>query len=61
MNGPPRGANVTSDQSSYDIIYKDIVISSKLGTYNGSSVSSANTTTWSYNLQNDNFMFFFYN
>jgi hypothetical protein len=38
-NGPPRGSNVVSDQSSYDLVYKDIVISSELGTQNGNTVS----------------------
>jgi len=55
VNGPPRGANVTADQSSYDIIYKDVIINNSLGSYNGSAQNSSNTTTWSYNLQNDNF------
>jgi len=26
LNGPPKGQNTTSDQSSYDIIFKDIII-----------------------------------
>lgn len=30
VNGPPRGSNVVSDQSSYDIIFKDIIVSSTL-------------------------------
>ena len=29
VNGPPRGSNVTSDQSSYDIIFKDIIVKSE--------------------------------
>jgi hypothetical protein len=29
MNGPPRGSNITSDQSSYDIIFKDIIVKSE--------------------------------
>jgi len=29
MNGPPRGSNITSDQSSYDILFKDIIIKSE--------------------------------
>ena len=29
MNGAPRGSNVTSDQSSYDIIFKDIIVKSE--------------------------------
>jgi hypothetical protein len=28
-NGPPRGPNVTSDQTSYDIIFKDVIVKSK--------------------------------
>ena len=36
MNGPPRGSNVTNDQSSYDLIYRDVIINSNLGTNNGS-------------------------
>lgn len=35
MNGPPRGSNVTNDQSSYDLIYRDVIISNNLGTNNG--------------------------
>ncbi len=45
-NGPPRGANVTSDQSSYDLIYNDIIISSDLG------VPSPNKTVYRYKLNN---------
>ena len=26
INGPPKGANVTSDQEEYDIVYKDIIV-----------------------------------
>jgi hypothetical protein len=33
-NGPPKGFNVTSDQSSYDLVTKDIIICSNLGTLN---------------------------
>jgi hypothetical protein len=29
VNGPPRGSNVTSEQSAYDIIYKDIIVKSE--------------------------------
>jgi hypothetical protein len=29
MNGPPRGSNVTTEQSSYDIVFKDIIIKSE--------------------------------
>jgi hypothetical protein len=46
-NGPQKGANVIADQSSYDIIYKDIIINSNLVTPNNS--------TWTYTLQNNNF------
>lgn len=28
MNGPPGGSNVVSDQSSYDLVYQDIIIKS---------------------------------
>jgi len=38
-NGPPRGSNVVSDQSSYDLVYKDIIINSTLGTQNGNTIS----------------------
>ena len=31
MNGPPRGFNVINDQSSYDLVYRDIIINSNLG------------------------------
>jgi hypothetical protein len=46
-NGPQRGANVTADQSSYDIIYKDVIINSNLVT--------PSNNTWVYTLQNNNF------
>ena len=29
VNGPPRGSNVTSEQASYDIIFKDIIVKSQ--------------------------------
>ena len=29
INGPPKGANVTSNQGAYDIVYKDIIVSKK--------------------------------
>ena len=48
MNGPPRGSNTTSDQSSYDLIYKDFVISSMVGTV------SPDFKVYSYNLPSDN-------
>lgn len=47
-NGPPRGFNVTSDQSSYDLVTKDIIICSSLGT------SYADKTVYSFNLGTDN-------
>jgi hypothetical protein len=46
MNGPPRGANVSNNQSSYDIIYKDFVFNSNL--------STLNDNVYSFNLQTDN-------
>lgn len=46
VNGPPRGANVSSDQSSYDLLYKDFIIDSSLGTFYND--------VYSYNLQTDN-------
>ena len=46
-NGPPKGFNVTSDQASYDIVTKDIIICSNLGT------SAKNGTLYSFNI-NDN-------
>lgn len=48
MNGPPRGANVTADQSSYDIVFRDIIVNNDAGTLDQT------TNTWSYNLQLDN-------
>jgi hypothetical protein len=36
-NGPPRGFNVVQDQSSYDLVFKDVIINSALGTQNGNS------------------------
>lgn len=45
MNGPPRGFNVTNDQASYDLVYRDVIINSNLGTNNNS--------TFSYNLSTD--------
>ena len=29
MNGPPKGYNTTSDQSSYDLVFKDIIVKSE--------------------------------
>ena len=45
MNGPPRGSNVTNDQASYDLVYREIIINSSLGT--------KNLSTFSYNLSTD--------
>ena len=47
-NGPPRGFNVTADQSSYDLVSKDIIVCSDLGTYN------LDKTVYSFNLGTDN-------
>ena len=46
MNGPPRGANVNSDQSSYDLIYRDIILNS--------NVATLSNNVYSFNLQTDN-------
>ena len=48
MNGPPGGANITADQSSYDLVYRDVIVNDVSGTLNTA------TSTWSYNLQLDN-------
>ncbi len=48
MNGPPRGFNVTNDQASYDLVYRDVIINSTLGT-NNNSVLSYNLSTDSIN------------
>jgi hypothetical protein len=48
MNGPPRGANVSSDQSSYDLIFRDIILNSNLATIDASG------SVYSFNLQTDN-------
>ena len=47
-NGPPRGFNVTSDQASYDLVSKDIIVCSNLGTFNPEK------TVVSFNLGLDN-------
>ena len=47
-NGPPKGFNVTADQSSYDLVSKDIIVCSDLGTYN------PDKTVYSFNLGTDN-------
>ena len=46
-NGPPRGFNVSQDQSSYDLVFKDIIINSNLGTLNST------TGAFSYTLGTD--------
>jgi hypothetical protein len=48
VNGPPKGFNVTGDQSSYDLVSKDIIVCSTLGTPN------ANNTVYTFNLGTDN-------
>jgi hypothetical protein len=47
-NGPPKGFNVTSDQASYDLVSKDVIVCSSLGTI------SPDKTTVSFNLGLDN-------
>jgi len=47
-NGPPKGFNVTSDQSSYDLVSKDIIVTSSIGT------SSQGGNVYSFNLGTDN-------
>ena len=45
-NGPPKGYNVTSDQSSYDLVSNDIIIDSTLGSFNSDhSVCTFNLNT----------------
>jgi hypothetical protein len=39
VNGPPRGANVSSDQYSYDLIYKNVIFNSNLATINNNIYS----------------------
>ena len=46
-NGPPKGFNVISDQSSYDLVFKDFIISSTLGT-------SQSDGSYKFNLSTDN-------
>jgi len=46
MNGPPRGQNVTNNQSSYDLIYKDIIFNSNL--------ARVQNNVYSFTLQTDN-------
>ena len=45
VNGPPRGANISSDQSSYDLIFRDIVLNSNVATTDPSGY------LYSFNLQ----------
>jgi len=52
-NGPPKGFNVTSDQSSYDLVSKDIIVCSSLGTPN-SGAFNQDSNTYSFNLATDN-------
>jgi hypothetical protein len=52
-NGPPKGFNVTSDQSSYDLVTKDIIISSLAGAPSSGSATS-NNTGYSFVLGTDN-------
>jgi hypothetical protein len=52
-NGPPKGFNVTSDQSSYDMVTKDIIVSSLAGSPSSGSASS-NNTSYSFVLGTDN-------
>lgn len=47
-NGPPKGFNITSDQSSYDLVSKDIIVCSDLGSPN------PDKTVYSFNLGTDN-------
>jgi hypothetical protein len=47
-NGPPKGFNVTADQSSYDLVSKDIIICSDLGRPN------PDNTVYSFELSTDN-------
>ena len=46
MNGPPKGANVTNDQTNYDLIHKDIIFNSNL--------ASLINNVYSFTLQTDN-------
>jgi len=53
VNGPPKGFNVTSDQSSYDLVSRDIIVCSINGTPNTGSASGLNSS-YSFNLGTDN-------
>jgi hypothetical protein len=46
VNGPPRGSNVSSDQSSYDMLCRDVIFNS--------NVATLNNNVYSFNLQTDN-------
>jgi hypothetical protein len=48
FNGPLRGSNTSADQNAYDIIFKDIIVNSNLGTPNSAK------DTFTYNLSTDN-------
>ena len=48
MNGPPKGYNVTTDQSNYDLITKDIIVTSNLG------IPDQLKTSYRYQLRTDN-------
>jgi hypothetical protein len=52
-NGPPKGFNVTSDQSSYDLVSKDIIVCSNLGTPDSGSLTS-DSYVYSFDLGTDN-------
>ena len=39
VNGPPRGANISSDQSSYDLIYRDVIFNSNVATLSNNNYS----------------------
>ena len=41
VNGPPRGFNVVQDQSSYDLVFRDIIVDSSLGTTNATNNMSS--------------------
>ena len=43
-NGPPRGSNVTANQSGYDLLYRDVILNSVNGTLNTSQTVSFNMT-----------------
>ena len=47
-NGPPKGFNVTSDQSSYDMVIRDIIVCSTLG------LPNYDYSNFSFDLKTDN-------